>query len=100
MSLNQKLTHVIQGRAIAGASHQDAKLIVTFGDGSAMTIKTGDSTIEAIPMGAAVQSVRQDVSPPQLHLDLANGGSWSVPLAEATSCVMVRDAAGKLEYAD
>jgi hypothetical protein len=100
MSLNQKLTHVIQGRTVSSIVSQDSKLHVTFGDGSMMTIKPG-VTAEPVPSAMGeIAHVRQEVAPPVLHFDYKDGSTWSTPLAEATSCVMLRNAQGKLEYVD
>jgi len=100
MSLNQKLTHVIQGRTVSSIAPADSKLHVTFGDGSIMTIKPG-ATTDPIPQAVGeVEHVRQEVAPPALHFDYKDGSTWSTPLAEATSCVMLRNAQGKLEYVD
>lgn len=100
MSLNQKLTHVIQGRTVSSIAPQDGKLHVTFGDGSIMAIKPG-ATAEPIPsVVGEIAHVRQEVAPPVLHFDYKDGATWSIPLAEATSCVILRNAQGKLEYLD
>ena len=100
MSMNHKLTKVIQGRTIGSITQEDGKLHVTFGDGSIMTIKTGPGAAPAEIVGTAVDHVEQDVAPPALHLKFTGGTSWTAPLAEATSCVMLRNAAVKLEYVD
>jgi len=100
MSINHKLTHVIQGRSIGSMTQEEGKLHVTFGDGSIMTIKTGAGAATTDIAGSVVDHTEQDVTPPALHLKFTGGTSWSTPLAEATSCVMLRNAAGKLEYVD
>jgi hypothetical protein len=45
-----------------------------------------------------VEKVRQEAD--TLHLDFADGSTVEIKLAGPTSCVMVRDKDGKLEYAD
>lgn len=47
--------------------------------------------------GKALKVRRQDTD---LALDLEGGSSAAIKLAEATSSVMLRDKAGKMEYAD
>jgi hypothetical protein len=45
-----------------------------------------------------VRAVRQ--SSETIAFDLDSGSTLQIPLAEATSCVMLRNAKGALEYAD
>lgn len=54
--------------------------------------------LTGVVAGRTIKSVRQtnDV----LNLDFDDGSTLQVQLKEATSCVMVRDKANKLEYAD
>lgn len=101
MHSNQKLTKIIAGRTIAGTSQgkngkgEDVWLL-TFGDGSIMTIKAAQSiTVQA---GDKVLKVRQGGT--ELDLDLEDKTTIKITTAEETSCVMLRDKAGKLEYAD
>jgi hypothetical protein len=48
--------------------------------------------------GRAVSGVRQDGS--TLNIDFADGSTLQIKLADPASSVMLRDKAGKLEYAD
>jgi hypothetical protein len=45
-----------------------------------------------------VRAVRQSAE--TIAFDLEDGSTLQISLAEATSCVMLRDAKGALEYAD
>ena len=101
MHSNQKLTKIIAGRIISGTSQgkngkgEDVWLL-TFGDGSVMTIKAVQPI--TAPTGGKVLKVRQEGT--ELDLDLEGGAAVKITTAEATSSVMLRDKAGKLEYAD
>jgi hypothetical protein len=102
---NHKLTTIIAGRTISGMSPSGDKTMVTFDDGSQMTIKTAGAFGAGDPAsrgtGGKVAKVRQSVDPAVLYLDLeAEQPSIEVPLAEATSSVMLRGKDGSLEYAD
>jgi hypothetical protein len=97
MTSNHKLTAVLKGRTITGTQHQDHHLIMTFDDGSTMTVNTSGSTTSATPGGTIVK-VRQQST--QLALDFEDGATMLIQLAEATSSVMVRAKDGTLEYAD
>jgi hypothetical protein len=97
MTSNHKLTAVLKGRTITGMQHQDHRLIMTFDDGSTMTVKTSGPTTSAAT-GGTVAKVRQQGT--QLALDFEDGATQLIQLAEATSSVMVRDKHHTLEYAD
>ena len=73
-------------------------LTVTFDDGSTMQVKVAPSSTNAAATGGKVGKVRQEGT--TLSLDLDGGGSLSIQMTESTSSVMLRDKAGKLEYAD
>ena len=86
-------------RLVGGSAQADALLTLAFADGSTMKVKTAPSaTSTAVNPGAKVSKVRQKGT--ELNLDFEDGTTWTAHLAQATSSVMLRDAAGKLEYAD
>ena len=98
MASNQKLTKLIKGRTISGSSQAAGVLTLTFADDSKLTVKTAPSSSNSAATGGTIDKVRQKGT--ELDLDLQGGGSVSINTAEATSSVMLRDGAGKLEYAD
>ena len=98
MHSNQKLTKIIAGRSISGTSQADGLLTITFDDGSTMKVKLAPSNTNLGATGGKVAKVRQQGT--NLILDLEGGGSVPITTAEATSSVMIRDKAGKMEYAD
>ncbi len=97
MARNQKLTGVIQGRTIADQQTQDGTLLITFTDGSVMTIKTA-GTVPAGPTGGTIKAVRQQGT--TLNLDLTDGTTLTIPTAAPTSSVMLRAKDHTFEYAD
>ncbi len=98
VTLNRKLTPIIAGRSIKEATQRDGALNVTFGDGSNMRIKVGALAPTQQLAGRTVKSVRQGGT--EMDLDMQDGTSVAISLAEETSSVMLRDAGGELEYAD
>jgi len=96
MSINNKLTGVIQGRTVQGTSNADDKLSIHFDDGSVMTVQTQGNSNSAFT-GGKVTSVWQTST--ALTLGFENGAKWDVPAPEETASVMVRDRDHKLEYA-
>ncbi len=97
MASNHKLTSLLQGRTLAGTSNANSALTISFTDNSKMTVQTAGSSNSA-STGGTVKAVRQQGT--TLSLDMENGDTLEIPLAEETSSVMVRDAGGTMEYAD
>ena len=98
MHSNQKLTRIIAGRTITGTSQADGLLTVSFDDGTTMKVKVAEANTNTAATGGKVSKVRQQGT--DLILDLDGGGSVQITTTEATSSVMLRDKAGKIEYAD
>ena len=97
MATNHKLTEVIKGRTIACASEVDDKVMISFTDGSTLTVKTaGEYGIETTHK--TVKAVRQTGT--ALNMDFEDGSTLTITTAEPTSSVMVRDKDRTLEYAD
>ncbi len=98
MALNKKLTPIIAGRTIQTVEAAGAGLDITFADGSNLHIKTGGSAPGGGWVGRCVRRVRQAEC--LFEIDLDNDSTMAIALAEAASSVMLRDAQGRLEYAD
>ena len=97
MASNHKLTHLLQGRTISGTGNSGGALVISFNDGSKMTVQTAGSSNSA-STGGTIKDVRQQGT--TLSLDFTGGGTLEIPTAEETSSVMVRDKNGTMEYAD
>jgi hypothetical protein len=98
MASNHKLTTLLQGRALAGTQQSGGSMILTFTDGSIMTVQTAPSESNSASTGGTVKAVRQQDT--RLDLDFADGSTLEIITAEATSSVMVRDKNHVMEYAD
>ena len=97
----EQLKHVVNPDVIfthnGNDGHQDHRLIIAFEDGSTMTVKTAGTTASAAT-GGTIAKVRQQGT--ELALDFEDSSPLLIPLAEATSSVMVRAHDHTLEYAD
>lgn len=100
MRRNQKLTPVIKGRSIAQIAWEGATASLNFDDGSVMRIHTSAAPTanDSSATLGKVRAVRQSTE--MIAFDLEDGSVIEFALAEATSCVMLRNAKGELEYAD
>ncbi len=100
MVRNQKLTPIIRGRTIAHLGWDGAAALLHFADGSVLRIHTSAAPHAGAPLATLgkVRAVRQSLD--AITFDLEGPSTLQFPLAESTSCVMLRDAKGALEYAD
>jgi hypothetical protein len=100
MTRNRKLTPIIKGRSIAQLAWEGATATLHFDDGSVMRIHASAAPPRNAPpeILGRVRAVRQ--SGEAIAFDFDAGASLQLALAEATSCVMLRDAKGVLQYAD
>lgn len=100
MRRNQKLTPIIKGRSIAQIGWEGPTASLHFDDGSVMRIHTSATPSANDPPATlgTVRAVRQSTE--VIAFDLEDGSVIEIPLAESTSCVMLRNAKGALEYAD
>lgn len=100
MARNQKLTRVIKGRTIAQLTWDGAAALLHFNDGSVLRIHAQSAPPSRAPpvVLGKVRAVRQSLE--TIAFDLEDGITIDIPLAEATSSVMLRDTKGSLEYAD
>lgn len=98
MASNHKLTALLKGRTLAGTSQADGAMLLTFTDGSIMTIQTAPTSSNSASTGGTIKAVRQQDT--RLDLDFDDGSTLEITTAEATSSVMVRDKNHVMEYAD
>ncbi len=100
MTRNQKLTPIIKGRTIAQIKWDGPAAQLHFDDGSVLRIHTSAAPSGTKPPATLgkVKAVRQSLD--TIAFDLETPASLQFALAEPTSCVMLRDAKGALEYAD
>lgn len=98
MATNIKLSRIVQGRTIVGFNQADNRVTIEFGDGSKLVVRVDGTESVSVSAGAKLKGVRQKAT--NLTFDFIDGSSHSFQLAEETSSVILRDANGKLEYAD
>ena len=100
MTRNQKLTPIVKGRTIAQIAWDGPTAQLHFDDGSILRIHAAAAPAKNAPAAklGRVRGVRQSTD--SIAFDLDDDSSIQFALAEATSCVMLRDAKGALEYAD
>ena len=94
MQLNRKLGKLLKGRTVQSESGDEGNVTITFQDGSTLKLKVaGQATVTA---GAKVYAVHE--SGDQFQIDVENGPSVQVRLADPGSSVALRDRNGTVEY--
>jgi hypothetical protein len=94
MEPNRKLSKILKGRTIQSGSGDAGSLTITFDDQSTLKLKlAGQATVTA---GAKVKAVHE--SGDQFRIDVENGPSVQVQLADPGSSVALRDRNGAVEY--
>ena len=96
MPANKKLTHLLAGRTIQSAMPADGSLTLTLDDGSTLVIKTAPGTPNTLSTGGKLLKVREDGT--ELDLDMADGSTEKLTLAEPGNSLAMRDKNHKVEY--
>ena len=94
MQLNRTLTNVLKGRTIQSESGDEGHVVLTFDDGSTLKLKVAGQASAAA--GGKVKAAHE--SGADFRLDLENGPSVQVRLADPGSSVSLRDRHGAVEY--
>jgi hypothetical protein len=95
MRRNQKLTNVIGGRTVQGATAEQGKLVIKFNNQSTMQVKTG-RIANTLPPGGKVKVVQEDG--PELRIQFEDDSTVTFQLANPGSSVAVRDKNNQVEY--
>ena len=94
MELNRKLTHLLKGRTIQSESGDEGHVAITFDDESTLKLRVaGQATVS---VGAKVEAVRE--AGEHFQVDLEEGPSVQVQLADPGSSVALRDKSGAVQY--
>jgi hypothetical protein len=93
MELNRKLTHLLKGRTIQSESGDEDHVAITFDDESTLKLRVaGQATVS---VGAKVEAVHE--ASEHFQVDLDEGASVQVQLADPGSSVALRDKSGAVQ---
>ena len=94
MQLNHKLTRLLKGRTIQSESGDEGHVTITLDDQSTLKLRiTGRATVS---VGAKVEAVH--AAGEHFQVDLDEGASVQVRLADPGSSVALRDKSGAVQY--
>jgi outer membrane lipoprotein SlyB len=96
MAEEQNLGNILRGRTIQSTQNQNGEMTIGFSDGSKMSIETGSGSSNSAATGGTIRSVEH--SETSLHLEMVNGKSLVIPLANENKTVLVQDKDGSTEY--
>ena len=94
MRRNQKLTRVVRGRTVQVATTEQGKLVIRFSDQSTLTVKTVG--LANVSPGGKIEAIQEDGV--EFALQLEDGSTVSLQLADPGSSVAVRDQNNQVEY--
>jgi hypothetical protein len=96
MSVNHKLTHVVKDRVVHSFQLNASELLISFVDGSTMTVKIAESNSPPLREGARIRQISEDLT--TLVIECEDGSSIDVTLVDPGSSVAVRDKNHAVEY--
>ena len=94
MALNRKLTHLLKGRTIQSESGDEGHVAITFDDESTLKLRVASQA--TVRVGAKVEAVHE--AGEHFQVDLEEGPSVQVQLADPGSSVALRDKSGAVQY--
>ena len=92
MELNRKLTQLLKGRTIQSESGDEGHVAITFDDQSTLKLKVAGT----VSVGAKVEAVHE--AGEHFQVDLEEGSSVQLKLADPGSPVTLRDKSGAVQY--
>jgi antitoxin YefM len=95
MPRNQKLTNILQGRAVQVSTAEPGKLVIRFDDQSTLTVKTA-GIADIFPPGGKIKAIQEDGA--EFTLRFEDGSSVDLRLADPGASVAVRDRNNQVEY--
>jgi hypothetical protein len=96
MTVNHKLTHVVKDRVVQDFQLNAPDLLITFVDGSTMTIKIVESNSPPLREGARIRQISEDQA--KLLFECEDGSTLDLTVVDPGNSVSVRDKNNQIEY--
>jgi hypothetical protein len=96
MAVNYKLTHVVKDRVVQGLKLNASELLISFVDGSTMTVKIAESNSPPLHEGATIRQISEDQA--KLLFECEDGSTFDVTIVDPGNSVAVRDKNSQVEY--
>ena len=96
MSVNNKLTHAIKDRVVQNFQLNGSELLISFVDGSTMTVTIVECNSPPLHEGARIRQISEDEA--MILFEFEDESTLDVTIVDPGNSVIVRDKNGQVEY--
>jgi hypothetical protein len=96
MAVNLRLTHAVKDRALQDFQLDGSELVISFVDGSTMTITIAECNSLPLHEGARIRQISEDEA--KLLFECEDDSTLDVTIVDPGNSVIVRDKNGQVEY--
>jgi hypothetical protein len=96
MSVNNKLTHAIEDRVVQSFQLNASVLLISFVDGSKMTVTIAECNSPPLQEGARIRQISEDQT--KLLFECEDDSTLDVTIVDPGNSVIVRDKNNQVEY--
>jgi hypothetical protein len=96
MAVNLRLTHAVKDRAVQKFQVQGAELLISFVDGSTMTVTIAECNSLPLHEGARIRQISEDQT--KLLFECEDESILDVTIVNPGNSVIVRDKSNQVEY--
>src|ERR1700731_8034 len=96
MAVNNKLTHAIKDRVVQKFELNASELLISFADGSTMTVTIVESNSPPLHEGARIRQISEDKA--KILIECEDDSTLDVTIVDPGNSVSVRDKNDVVEY--
>ena len=96
MSVNNKLTHAIKDRVVQNFQLNGSELLISFVDGSTMTVTIVECNSPPLHEGARIRQISENEA--MILFEFEDESTLDVTIVDPGNSVIVRDKNGQVEY--
>jgi hypothetical protein len=96
MAVNLKLTHAVKDRVVQGFQLNVSEVLITFVDGSTMTVTIAECNGLPLHQGARIRQISEDQT--KLLFECQDDSILDLTIVDLGNSVIVRDKNGQVEY--
>ena len=96
MTLNLKLTHAIKDRVVQSFALNGSELLISFVDGSVMTVTIAECNSPPLHEGARIRQIAEDG--PKLLFECQDDSTLDLTIIDPGNSVIVRDKKNQIAY--
>jgi hypothetical protein len=96
MTVNLRLTHAVKDRVIQSIQLNASELLISFVDGSTMTVTIAECNSPPLHEGARIRQISEDEA--KILVECEDGSTLDVTIVDPGNSVIVRDKNNQVEY--